>query len=318
MRMKRERRRSASRSYIIALSRSRSRLALLASLITISFSAYGIIGGIVIYAETGIEPREIFRYFTINTNCLTAFAACMIIPFAVEGMRKKYFSYPKWAAMIHYCGMVCTTLTMITAVGLISLADPEMAFGGYNLYLHVICPVMVMVSFFMVESGFDFTFRDSVIACIPAWIYGLIYLWQVALIGETNGGWEDLYHVLEYLPFPVALAVPAYALIVLGLALLIQWLYNRLTRRRLERMNSRLWPEDVDPAEINIEIFGLGRYMGKHADVKFVELPLDLLGWIADRYGLETESLIRPYIRGFMDSMKERKDFAGSKKLQGK
>ena len=106
-----------------------------------------------------------------------------------------------------------------------------------------------MVSFFMVESGFDFTFRDSVIACIPAWIYGLIYLWQVALIGEANGGWEDLYHVLEYLPFPVALAVPAYALIVLGLALLIQWLYNRLTRRRLERMNSRLWPEDVDPAE---------------------------------------------------------------------
>ena len=73
-------------------------------------------------------------------------------------------------------------------------------------------------------------------------------------------------------------------------------------------MNLHLWPLDVDPLEINIEMFGLGRYMGKHADREFVELPLSLISLIAVRYGLKTEDLIRPYTRGFLDSVKDREE----------
>ena len=71
-------------------------------------------------------------------------------------------------------------------------------------------------------------------------------------------------------------------------------------------MLAGLWPADTHPAEIKTELFGLGRYMGKHGDTQFVEIPLDLIHMIADRYGLETEDLVRPYIRGFLDSIKEK------------
>ena len=295
----------SSRGYIIALSRWRSRLALLASLITVSFSLYAIAGGIITYAETGREPASLFHFFTINSSFLTAFSAGLIIPFAVEGIRQKHFSYPKWVAMFHYCGMVCTTLTMVFSVGFMSWVDPNAAFGGYNLYLHIVCPIMVIVSFFLVESGFHYTLRDACGAAIPSLLYEVVYAYEVAIVGQENGGWEDMYHMMEVVPIVVSLLV--ISALALGISLLIRWLYNKLARIRQQRMVAGLWPKDVDPVEINIELFGLGRYMGKHADAKFIELPLDLIDMIAARYNLKTEELIRPYIRGFLDSLNDKR-----------
>lgn len=292
------------RGYIIDLSKWHSRWALLASLVTVFCSLYAIIGSIVIYAEDGTDVRDLFHWFTTNANCLTAFSACMIIPFAVEGIRKKHFSYPKWVAMFHYSGMVCTTLTMVFSVAFMSWYDPIAAFGGYNTYLHVVCPVLVIVSFFMVESGYRYTRRDALASSLPALIYMLVYAVEVAVIGKENGGWEDLYHIMEYMPLP--LAALGICLLTFGISMLIRKLYNRLARTRNERMEARLWPKDVNPAAINIEIFGLGRYMGKHADTEFIELPLSLISMIADRYDLKTEQLTKIYIRGFLDSLKDR------------
>lgn len=302
---KKETKPESSRGYIIALSKWRSRMALLASLITVSFSLYGIAGSIVAYVEAGLTAGELFHWFTINSNFLTALSACMIIPFAVEGIRKKHFSYPKWVAMIHYSGMVCTTLITVFSSLFMSWVDPYAAFGGYNLYLHIFCPVMVLVSFFQVESGFHYTWKDACLASAPAFLYEAVYYCEVVLIGKENGGWADMYRIGEFVPMEVgALGV---TLLALGISFLIRWLNNRLALARHQRMAARLWPKDVNPVEINIEIFGLGRYMGKHADAKFIELPLDLIHMIAEQYHLKTEDLIRPYIRGFLDSLAEKR-----------
>ena len=302
---KTENRPDTARGYIIALSRWRSRLALIASLITFFVSLYAIAGGIVQNIERGLTVQELFHWFTINSNFLTAFSACMIVPFATEGIRKKHFSYPKWVAMFHYSGMVCTTLTMVFSLVFMSWVDPEAAFGGYNTYLHILCPILVLLSFFLVEAGFHYTLKDSLIAAGPTFLYEMIYMVEVVIIGKENGGWEDMYHMTEYVPF--AVSVVGVTLLALGISLLIRRLYNRMIRIRSRKMAERLWPEDVNPVEINIEIFGLGRYMGRHADAEYVELPLELIDNIADRYHVKTEELIRPYMRGFLDSLKDRR-----------
>jgi len=297
---------AAGRGYIINLSRSRSILALIASLITVGFSIYAIVGGIIMYVKMGKSPGELFHWFTTISNTLTAFAAAMIIPFAVEGSRNKSFSYPKWIAMFHYSGIVCTTLTMTLSLGIMSWSDPETAFGGYNRYLHVLCPIMVLLAFLMVESGIRYTVRDAFLAIIPAVIYIAVYVWEVVIIGQENGGWEDMYNALTLFPLPVPVLLVILFLTVLGISLLIRWFYNKLTAAREKRMNERLWPKDTNPVEINIEIFGLGRYMGAHADTKYIGLPLDLIKKIADRYDIKTETLLRPYIRGLLDSLNDR------------
>ena len=296
------------RKHIIALTRWRSILALIALLITFAFSLYGIDGSIAQYARAGENPWGLFQWFTTDFNVLTCFSASMIIPFAVQGIRNKYFSYPKWVAMFHYSGMVCTALTMLIVLAFMSRVDPYAAFGAYNWYLHIISPMMVIVSFFLVDSGYLYTLKDSVIVTLPVLVYICIYAWQVFYIGIDNGGWEDLYQFGVYLPIPIPACMLTVYLLTLLLSLLIRRLDNRLTRLRRKRLMAGLWSADTDPVTIKVEVFGLGRYMGEHADAQFVEMPLDLIRRISDRYGLTTEELTRPYIKGFLDSINEKQE----------
>lgn len=288
---------------MIALRMWRSKMALLACVITL-FDTLGAIGrGLVDYAKDGVETAELFHYFTINANILTALAAGCIIPFAVEGIRKKYFTYPKWAAIFHYSGTISTTLTMVFAVFLISRYDPYMAFGGNNLFLHIICPILVLISFFMVESDNRFSLRDSLIGLTPLVIYCAVYLYEVVLVGEKNGGWPDFYHIMDISPLYITLS--GVLLMGFGIAAAIRWGSNRLNEYRRKKLTAR-WREDADPVEIRIEVFGLGRYTGKNVDKNNISLPMDIIELLADRYDMKTDELLRVFIKGVSDGLKEK------------
>ena len=291
--------------YIIALSKSRSIVALIACLIIVVFSMYAIAGGMVLYTKDNLPAGMLFQWFTSIANTITCISACMIIPFAVEGIRKKHFVFPTWISIFLYSGMVCTTLTMVCTILFISWADPQLAFGGYNVYLHFVCPIAVIIAFFMVESGYLYTKKDAIKAVIPLILYLIVYLYEVVLLGENNGGWADLYHIRDHVSVWVSLL--CFPLIALAVAFIIRFLKNRTALRRRKKMMENLWPKDVNPAKINVEVFGLGRYMGKHADPEYVELNLEIINAIAEQYDLKAEDLVRPYVKGYMDSFNEKR-----------
>ena len=291
--------------YMIDLHRGRSRMALLACVIALFAALYAIGVGLVYYAGKGEPATMLFRYFTIDSNILTAFGASVAIPFAVEGIRNKRFTYPKWAALLHYSGTICVTLTMVFAVCIISWYDPVMAFGGANFLLHLVCPIMVLVSFFLVESDHRYTLRDSVLCLIPFFVYAVVYFLLVVVIGADRGGWEDIYHLADNVP--IFFTFPAMVLLAFGISSAIRWFYNRKAARRAAALEAR-WKDDVDPVEIKVEIFGLGRYMGKTGDENYAIIPLDILAMLADRYGMKTEELISAYAKGLVDALEEQKE----------
>lgn len=138
-----------TRRYIIGLYRIRSSIALLASTFAIVFSLGGIVFGLLIYTRNGVPPIELFRFFTIDMNLLGAIGAGMIV------------------------------LIMFFALALISWNDPVMAFGGNNFFLHVICPLMILLSFLLIESDYRYTVKDNLMCLIPIVIYGGKYIWEV-------------------------------------------------------------------------------------------------------------------------------------------
>ena len=69
-----------------------------------------------------------------------------------------------------------------------------------------------------------------------------------------------------------------------------------------------LWDEDVSPIEIKIEVFGLGRYMGKRENKSYVTLPLDIIMIIANKYHIKNEELIAVFTKGVLDVILEQKD----------
>ena len=294
----------ADKKYVLYLKKQRSITAFIACVIIVVFSFYAIAGGMELYVEDDRPGLLIFQWFTTISNFITCLSACMITPFAVEGIRRKHFAFPRWISVCLYSGMVCTTLTMAMTVAFISWSDPALAFGDYNVYLHIVCPIMVIISFFMVESGYLYTINEAVLATVPVVLYVIVYFIEVVVIGEANGGWEDLYHVLDYVP--IHFAVAGVILIGFGLSFIIRIINNKLVIMHRRRRLAKLWPENVSPAEIKMEMLGLGRFMGRHSDAEFVELYLDIIIDIADHYNLKTEDLIRPYIKGFVDSYNEK------------
>ena len=298
----------SQRRYMINLYKRRSAVALFAGSIVFVVSLAAIAGGLqrtYIYQEN--EPTySLFHYFTINSNLLSATGAAFMIPYAVEGVRKKRFAFPKWVSLFQYSGAICTTLTMIFSIIFIfPTQGPEMAFGGMNFWLHIICPIMALVLLFMVEIDIQFSLSDTMACLVPFFLYSLVYIVNVVLLGEENGGWRDIYMINTYVP--AAVSAPLIFMLGFAIAYVIRFFYNRLSAFRQKQLVS-LWKDDASEVEINIEVYGLGRYNGKHTGHNNIAMPIDILEMLAEKYSLDLSRLCSIYNKGLIDGLKEQGD----------
>ena len=289
--------------YMISFSKYRSVIAVIACSITLLFSAFAICGSIVLFVRDGEEVSKLFRYFTTLSNSITALASGFILPYAINGIRKQRFIYPKWMCRFHCAGTICTTLTFIFALACILPVNRELAIGGYNTYLHIVCPLTVLISFFMMEISYDLTVKDMFLCLIPAFLYTLVYLIMVVLVGEDKGGWDDIYMVTKFIPpFFSLLAVWALAL---AIAFGIIKTENHINSKRRKRMLDAFDKNDFDPVELKIEVFGLGRFYGEQGEEDDLSVPYDILDALAKKYSLNIYELLSLYTKGLIDGVKE-------------
>ena len=300
---------SLSRVYTINLYRSRSIIALIACVSTFALCLFAVAGGLIEDPSVLTPERgsELFKLFTVNSNFFSAIGAALMIPFAVEGIRKKRFTYPKWVQLIQYSGAICTTLTIIFAIFLIfPTLGAGIAFGRMNFWLHLVCPIMTLVLLFSVDTDLELSLKESILCLIPFYLYAVVYLNNVVLIGEENGGWRDIYRLATYLP--PAFSAPLMFMLGFGIAQGIRIVYNRLAKIRLKNMKS-LWSEDLSPIEIKIEVYGLGRYTGMHDEVTNISVPIDIFQQFAKRYDVTVDELARTFTKGVTDGLQERSEY---------
>ncbi len=294
---------SAVREYLTVLLRRRSVIALCCVILTMTLAFYGIIEGVnqmnVVVHVNGFMS---FIYFTMVSNAFAALSAAFVFPFAVEGVRKRRFIMPKWVALLHYMATVSIAVTMVFVLAFISWVSPADAFGGANFITHVVCPPLILLSFFQMESGHLFSWRDRLLGILPCFLYMIVYYIEVALIGEANGGWPDIYRVCEYTS--PALAIPAFLLLAFGVSDAVAFFSNRLTKKRIKEM-FLFWKEDLNPIEVKIEAFGMGR-MAAHDEASKIQIPYDILTNLAARYRVDTEELMRAFVKGLMVERKDR------------
>ena len=295
---------NTERQYIINLQKNRSLIAMLASIVSLCFAIYAIVAGLLLYQRNGLAPVDLFQFFTIDANVLTALGVAMIIPYAIDGFRKNRFYCPKWVVFFYYSGVVCTTLTMLFAVCVVSFVDTQAAFFGYNFYLHIICPIMILILFFTIESYYKISLKVSLFSLLPFFIYTLVYTYKVIIVGADSGGWEDIYYFAKF-AHPV-FSFFAMLLIAFAVAVLVGFIYNKISAFRIKKFVSHLWNENVSDVEIKIELFGLGRFMGKKENKSYATLPLDIIYIFADKYHIKHEELINVYTKGLIDGINKK------------
>ncbi|MBO4819067.1 MAG: hypothetical protein J5528_02905 [Firmicutes bacterium] len=291
--------------FIIELQEWRSIMALIACCITLACTSVCVIWAVVRHMEGGEGPMHAFRYFTTLSNSLTFFAAGFIFPYAINGIRMKRLIYPRWLSLVHYSGTVCTTLTFVFAMVFILPYNKEMALGGSNFFLHLICPIAVLISFMMVESSYEYRKKDTLICLIPLMMYSILYTTKVVVIGEVNGGWPDMYMLNTFLPF--YLSFPAVWLLALAISFGINRFSSFLFKKRQNDMLFSL-NRYIDPVELKLEVYELGRLYGTCDDENDLSIPYDLLKQLAGHYteGTTLDELFRMYTAGLLAGVNEK------------
>lgn len=284
------------RIHLVNLFKWRSVVAFVACLITFIFSLLSIAYGILNDIPENISTE--FQWFTVDSNILTSLAAVMILPYTIEGILKKRFTYPKWAQIIHYAGTICMTITFIFVLCFVSWYDQELAFAEENFFLHIICPLAVLVSFFMVEANHKLTRKDSLLALIPFASYAFIYLYNVVFAKR----WLDHYKLNTFVPYYISL--PLMFILAYLIASLIRYIHNNLLKKRSEKMRL-IWNEELDPVSIKIEIYSLGIHAGMHQTKEDISIPFDILEDISKTFNIKIEELTKAYTKGVIDGIKE-------------
>lgn len=176
-----------------------------------------------------------FCMFTVNSNILGAVSSFAIIPYAIDGLRKKEYTLPDWVVVFMMTGTTSVALTFLISLFVLSpVKGFALIFSGSRFFLHGVCPIVNILAFCLFITSHKIKIKQSLFSLIPVAIYAIVYFVMVVVITEENGGWADFYGFATKMPIWISatLILP----LTFGIATLIRLWHNHsfVSRRKNE------------------------------------------------------------------------------------
>ena len=216
--------------------------------------------------------------------------------------KEKRFILPRWLVLLQYAGANCLAVTLVSVLVIILPVQGADAVTGPNFWLHIITPALTIVLFQCVETGVRFKLPELLLTLIPYWVYMAVYFFMVVVKGEENGGWPDFYMTQAFWPLWITGLLMLAMGVVISAALFI--IHNKRAKQSW-RYIEKMWGESIEPAQLLIEVFGLGRYMGAKYKDGDLAIPLDIFKVISERYDIPLDRLTKAYVKGALDACEE-------------
>lgn len=128
----------------------------------------------------------VLRYFTVLSNILCAAAAVAVAAGRLCG------SMPMSLLLWKHAGTSAVAVTLLTVLFFLG---PKLGYkfllSGPDLFLHLICPVLAIVSYIAWDSP-DMGFGVVFLGVVPTAAYAVLYLYKVLLAPEEKR-WNDFY-----------------------------------------------------------------------------------------------------------------------------
>ena len=141
-----------------------------------------------------------FRYFTILSNAFCAVSALGMVIAQAGG------TVSQGVLLLKYLGTVSVTVTLLTVLFFLGPTQGfKIMLSGSNLYLHLIGPVLAILSYGFLEKK-PITIGTAMIGLLPMIVYGVVYLYKVIIAAEDKR-WEDFYGFNRGGKWPVAFAM---------------------------------------------------------------------------------------------------------------
>lgn len=130
-----------------------------------------------------VHGVRVFRYFTIDSNVLMAAAALTAAVFEICALTGNAAALPAWMTVLKYVFTCAVALTMLTVLFFLGPTQGyRRMLSGDNLYMHLIGPLLAILTFCFLEHGAPLTLLHTLYATVPTALYGGIYLLLVVIL----------------------------------------------------------------------------------------------------------------------------------------
>lgn len=175
-----------------------------------------------------VEGTMCFRFFTNDSNILNVFSSLVLLPALISAWKREQLSISKAVLRLQLAGTVGVSITFLTVMGfLVYVIGFEPMLGGGNLYLHLVCPLLTVLTYALTAGQVKLSVRDALWGMLPFALYTHIYLACVKLFRV----WPDFYRMdLGKLWF---ISYFAMLLFGFGISMLFVGWNNRMYKNRM-------------------------------------------------------------------------------------
>ena len=242
--------------------------------------------------------------FTVNSNILAAISSFAIIPYAIDGIRKKEYSLPNWVVVFMMTGTTAVSLTFLVSLFVLSpVKGFVLIFTGSRFFLHGVCPILNILAFCLFVTSHKIKVKETFYSLIPVGIYAVVYFVMVVAISEAHGGWKDFYGFATRIPFwiPALLILP----LTFGIATLIRLWHNHsfVKRRKNEAQIFLDFFEGKSAEQIITEMGHARAKLQPDGDIIVPALVIKKV-MIFTESELDIDTACQLYLRGYWDAVK--------------
>lgn len=243
---------------LIKMNRTHCILALVSCLIVVVCVCAGVTMNLTTLHDQNFDNMGIrtFRMFTVNSNILAAIAAAVVIPYTIDGLRKKDYHLPNWVVTFFLVGTTAVALTFLVSLFILSpVKGFVLIFTGSRFFLHGVCPILIILAFCIFITSHKVSWRESFFSLIPVAIYAILYFVMVVVITKENGGWDDFYGFATRLPLwiPIVAILP----LTFGITALLRLWHNASYKNR-KRKETECFMAEFGDKDANAIIYQMG------------------------------------------------------------
>ena len=246
-----------------------------------------------------------FCMFTVNSNILAALSSFAIIPYAIDGLRKKEYILPNWVVVFMLTGTTAVALTFLVSLFILSpVKGIVLIFTGSRFFLHGVCPILNILAFCVFVTSHKITVKQSFFALIPVAIYAIVYFVMVVLIPKDLGGWDDFYGFATRVPIWISATV--ILPLTFGITTLVRLWHNHSFSKRRQN-EAQIFLDYFDGKEAREILFEMGKGRAKiqpYGDVVLPTMVIKKIVYFTDS-DLSINDACRLYLDGYLDAVQE-------------
>ena len=170
---------------------------LISLVINILVFLFVIIGTILVYTikDSALVAKgfAILKYFTFQSNVFMGVVSLIIAIYQILILKGKKDKIPHILTIFNFVGVVAVSVTFLVVVTLLGpLYGYGLMYGGANLFYHALLPLFAIGNYLFLEDN-DFNFKWTFLGPVSVFLYGIVYLSNVAALNAYGDLKVDFY-----------------------------------------------------------------------------------------------------------------------------